>query len=458
MATNDDGNRMFVMGMMSGTSMDGIDCAIVEFAKLEGRAVDDEVDDVRGSKWLPLARPPAPLSPLGASHVRLVAYSETPYAAETLQALRGLVEGGAQRALEVVGAVCRANAAVGEAFARAAVELLAAVNEDTGSRVALVASHGQTIFHYPERVDQVDELADAVSTLQIGEPARIAVATGLPVIADFRQADMAVGGAGAPLIPFVDAVLFRDVEGLEARVLVNLGGIANVSLVSPRSADLLLAYDTGPANMLVDELVRAAELGVCDEGGAIAACGTPSSEAVDAVLAAEPFFAAAPPKATGRELFGAAFLNEVLKPAFERATGCDAESANVVADLVATATLLSARSLVQSVAAASRDVPGFAAGGPVLRLICSGGGVHNASLMSMIASEAAAELGSIGWAAVHVDDVSQHTGCADFASAKEAIGFAILGYASLHLLPSNVPSATGARRPAILGTMTYPPP
>ncbi|HWQ15124.1 MAG TPA: anhydro-N-acetylmuramic acid kinase [Roseiflexaceae bacterium] len=411
---------MIVVGLMSGTSADAIDAAVVEFRR-DGEALA----------------------------LRLLGYTECPYPPELqarLRALRPPAQGATQE-------VCELHALVGEAFAAAALATIAAAGLPAAA-VDLVASHGQTVYHQvaPGR---------ARSTLQLGAPAVIAERTGRTVAADFRPRDVAAGGQGAPLLPLLDALLCA--HPARTRTLQNIGGIANVTWVPPtddrrpttddrpmryvrgsatsdatsavtstRSSLVMgrssvVAFDTGPGNCLIDEVVWALSGGrrAFDEGGAWALAGAPD-EALLAVWLAEPYFALPPPKSTGREHFSRAYAARLLEEA--RAQGL------AEADIVATVTALTARSVAL---AYRRFLPAMPD-----EVLVSGGGAHNQALMRMLA------------AALPAAEVRPFDALGLPGDAKEAVGFALLGYYALHGWPGNLVRCTGAAHPAVLGSLT----
>jgi len=385
---------MRIIGLMSGTSVDGIDAALVEISG-QPPSLTWRLDQFVCVPWEPAlraaildaCRPEAPLQRVTALHYRL-----------------------------------------GEAFGAAALEVARAAEIPIES-VDAIASHGQTVWHQPAPLEIGGDKARG--TLQIGEPAVIAARTGCPVVADFRAADMALGGQGAPLVPFADYALFAAQE--ETRAVQNLGGIANVTfLPAGGGLDDVLAFDTGPGNMLLDALARHVSGGAlsCDAGGAMAGMGKVCAPLLETFLA-HPYFAAPPPKSTGREEFGVIYAERFHK-AGER-QGCAPN------DLLATATALTA----ETIARAYRDwlLPRAA----IRTIILGGGGTHNKTLVRMLAERLAP---------------ARLTTHAEFGlpdDAKEAVAFAILGYETLHGRPSNVPSATGASGPAVLGKIVPPP-
>jgi anhydro-N-acetylmuramic acid kinase len=363
---------MIAVGLMCGTSLDGVDAARVA---LEPRA--------------------------GGYAVRTLAFATAPIDA----ALRARVHSAYAPAPVGALALSALHADVGDAFARAALAVGAAEAD-------FIASHGLTIAHD----------GDAHHTLQIGDPFRIREATGRTVIFDFRSADTAAGGHGAPLVPFVDHLLLSAPD--ETRVALNLGGIANLSVLpAGGTAADLIAFDSGPANLPIDTYVTLRSEGRAhyDRAGAYAAAGT-----VDAALLArlldDPYFRAAPPKSTGRERFGAGFIERVRAP-------LDALSLH---DALATLTALT----VQSVAGAVR-----AHAAAATRLIVSGGGAHNRTILAGLQ------------AALPGLRVERSDAFGIDPDAKEAIAFAILGRETLRERPAGLPRVTGARGPRVLGAI-----
>jgi anhydro-N-acetylmuramic acid kinase len=299
------------------------------------------------------------------------------------------------------------------------------------SRVALIGSHGQTIFHQgsPSRVRGTLRPA---STLQIGEPAIIAARTGITTIGDFRSADMAVGGQGAPLVPFVDYLLYRDAK--IGRAALNIGGIANVTVIPARAkAENVFAFDTGPGNMIIDSLMQHFSDGKVryDDNAEFAITGAVSPELLDLLLA-DHYFRLRPPKSAGREQFGVAYAKKLIEWAAKHRVR--------TADLVRTATVFAALSIVD---AWHRFVAPRA---KVNQLIVAGGGAHNPLIMAQLA------------AALDGIEVKTSAALGVPEDGKEAFAFAILAYETFHGRPANLPSATGAKRRAILGKVCYAPP
>jgi len=377
---------------MSGTSADGIDAALVE--------IDGEARDVR---------------------VERLADCCLPHPPALRQAILDLSDPATGRVREL----CALDAALGERFAEAAIAAAASAGVALDS-VDAIASHGQTVWHQPDPLCLGG--VQATGTLQIGNPAVISARTGRPVVSGFRSADMAVGGQGAPLVPYFDwAVLTSDAE---SRAVQNIGGIGNVTHL-PRGASLedVIAFDTGPGNMLMDGLMRLLTGGALemDAGGAWAALGRVIPALEDWILS-RPFFAREPPKSTGRELFSRAFVEEVAQRG--RSLGGSQQ------DIVATATHATAASISLAIRR------WLAPRGGVDAVIVGGGGTRNATLMRWLAQMVAP---------------ARLTTHAEFGipdDAKEAMAFALLGYETLHRRPSNVPGATGASRPVVLGSVT----
>lgn len=367
-----------VMGLLSGTSADGIDAALV---RIRGGGPGVEM--------------------------QLLAFATYPFPDEVRRAIFDLFR---PESANVV-AVCRMNFILGECFAQAALRLMAEAGV-APSQVDLIGSHGQTIWHEPE-LWTLGGITTR-STLQVGEPAVIAARTGVLTVADFRVRDIAAGGQGAPLVAYLDYCLLR--HPWRNRAIQNIGGIANVTyLPAGCRLDQVLAFDTGPGNMILDALCT--ELFGCpfDAGGRIAAAGR-VDEGLIAELMAHPYLQQPPPKTTGREFFGVQFARQLIGRAEP-------------ADLVATATAFTARSIAD---AYRRFL------GPVDEVIVGGGGARNPVLMRML-SEA------LPGVAVHT-----HEAVGIPSDAKEAMAFALLANDCVLGLPNNVPGATGGH-PAVLG-------
>lgn len=358
---------------MSGTSADGVDAALVE---IEDRGL--------------------------AMRARLLHHFHRPYGHELRSELFSIRQSGAV-ALAELAAIGRK---VSLGYADAVRGVLDA-GHIPAAKIEAVCAHGQTLFHAPP------------DTIQWLDPALLAHRTGCRVISDFRRADCAAGGQGAPLVPFADFILFRDEK--RSRVLLNLGGIANFTwLPAAASLDQLVAFDTGPANCLSDFLMRRYKPDGpgFDAGGALAAKGRPTEDLVQAVLA-DRYFSAPPPKSTD----GPAMIE-----LFERAAAKHAERA-ALPDLLASANAIAATAILRAVERFDCD-----------QLIISGGGTESQTLMRLIAAG--------GKEPSRTDEFGMP------AAAKEAVAFALLGAATLDGVPANVPSATGASRPVVLGSVT----
>lgn len=377
--------RDVYVGLMSGTSLDGISAAVVRFGA----------------------------GGLGATTVgepELLGFLTHPYGQRDRQRLERAIHEGATTA-----EWCQLGFDMGTWLANAAVAVLA----ESGvarSAVRAIGSHGQTVWHEPGR-----------STWQIGESAVIAERTGLDVVSDFRVRDMAAGGQGAPLVSIADLLLFAPADGW--RALQNIGGIGNVTIVpSGGSGGGVRAFDTGPGVVIIDAVVRSLRPALpFDVDGQLARRGRVIAGVVDALLA-DPYFAAPPPKSTGRELFDARYVARFMERCRSASVSATTE------DIVATAVSLTARSIADAYA---RFVPE-----PVGDVLLSGGGARNPTLAGAIA-EALAPRVVRPFADVYFD-----------GEAKESVAFALL--AALHVAgrPGNVPSATGAAGPRILGKLT----
>jgi anhydro-N-acetylmuramic acid kinase len=396
---SDSSPPMLIIGLMSGTSVDGIDAALVEL---------DTVTEADGRERL---------------NWTLRGFTCVPWP----PALRAAIL-EACRPDAPVQFVTALNYRVGEAFADAAKQIVENVGVSL-AEVDCIASHGQTIWHQPTPFDIAGQ--GTCGTLQIGEPSVIAARTGCLVVADFRAADMAVGGQGAPLVPFADYALFHSES--ETRVIQNIGGIANLTyLPEGGTLDDVIAFDTGPGNMLLDGLAQRLSGGSMDydRGGAWAARGHADAALLEMCLQ-DPYFALPPPKTTGREQFGREYAERLY--AMAQQARCQPE------DIMATATRLTA----DTIARAYRDW--LLPKGNIDTVIAGGGGTHNQTLMQMLAAQIApARL------TTHVE-----YGLPD--DAKEAVAFSLLAYETLHGRPSNVPGATGAKHRAILGKIVLPP-
>jgi anhydro-N-acetylmuramic acid kinase len=368
-----------VVGLMSGTSLDGISAAVARFSD----ASDGRID------------------------VDLLAHTSRAYTSAQRTRLTSALGAGSP------SEYCRLNFDLGGWLADAAIEVMAEAGIARDD-IAAIASHGQTIWHEPGH-----------STWQSGEAAVIAERTGVDVISDFRVRDVAAGGQGAPLVPIADAMLFSSES--EWRGLQNLGGIGNITVVPPHGQiESVRAFDTGPGVAVIDAVTRAIRPDLTyDVDGKLAAAGKPNMKIVTELMK-HPYFSAAPPKSTGRELFNSDYVQKLISAA--RAAGGKDE------DVVATAVQLTAESIGD---AYRRFIPE-----PVREVLVSGGGAKNAALFAAIEKAASPIV------VRHFDDVYFD------GEAKEAVAFALLGYLHVMKRPGNVPTATGARGPRVLGKRT----
>ena len=372
---------------MSGTSLDGISTAVARFRDMPHGRVNGE----------------------------LLGFTHRAYRDDERARLEHAMQQGTAREY------CRVQADVGDWMADAALAAMADAGV-TARDVAAVASHGQTLWHEPGH-----------STWQVGDAARIAERTGCDVVSDFRSRDVAAGGQGAPLVAIADCMLFA--HDTQWRALQNIGGIGNVTVVPPASTHdrggmpSVRAFDTGPGVVIIDGVVRALYDGrPYDRDGLIAASGQVMESVVFEALQ-HPYFDEAPPKSTGRELFSRAYVAAFIR-------NCQAAGA-APADIVATATALTARSLADQYRRFITE--------PVREVVLSGGGAHNPTLVRMIEAAVANENGP----QVCIFDALYFDG-----EAKEAMAFALLGYLHISGRAGNVPSATGARGPRLLGSLT----
>jgi anhydro-N-acetylmuramic acid kinase len=358
---------------MSGTSLDGVSSALVRLDAEAGLA-------------------------------QLVAFRQEPYAAAERGAIIEAIARGGAKELSLL------HVALAERFAGAALQLLAAAKVAPG-HLSFVASHGQTVWHEPGR-----------ATLQLGDPAVLAERLGVRVVSDFRSRDVAAGGQGAPLVPLADVMLFGHPE--RGRLLLNLGGMANVTWV-PRRGETrgALAFDTGPGVAVIDAVTRRLDPDASyDTDGERARRGRVSARTLTALLA-DPYFAQVPPKSTGRERFGQTFADRVI------------ELAGAGNDAVATATALTVETVAQAL---ERWTPAA----PADELVISGGGARNPALVEQLAAR------------VRPRPVRSFDELFFDGEAKEAVAFAFLGLQTLLGKPGNLPAATGARGPRVLGSVT----
>lgn len=382
---------MLVAGLMSGTSVDGIDVALVE--------IDGEGFDQR---------------------IRPIALHAIPYPAGVRQGVLSISNAEVSTAR-----LSQLNFLLGELFGDAVIEACERSSIPL-DRLDLVGSHGQTIYHQATRTTLYDR--SVASTLQIGEPSLIAARTGAPVIADFRPADMAVGGQGAPLVPYVDYLLYRHPS--KGRVALNIGGIANLTAIpAGKASESVFAFDIGPGNMLIDALVSQFSVGAMtfDRDGRMAASGRVRHRLL-AELMQEAYLKRSPPKSCGREQYGPQFVSELLDEGLP------------AADLVATVTAFTVASIADAID--NLVAPRM----QIDELIVSGGGVKNPEILRRLREQ------------LRRVQVRRSNELGIDSDAKEAIAFAALAYESWHRRPANLPSATGATQSVILGKLCFPPP
>ena len=375
--------KMRVAGLMSGTSADGVDVAVVD--------MDEQV-------------------------VELIAFETFPSQATLCKAIFRLFEPNSAR----LDDICHFNFVLGEVFAGSIIKLCEAAKIPLSS-IDLIGSHGQTIYHNPKGTRYGGNLVR--STLQIGEPSIIAQRTGITTVADFRPRDMAANGQGAPLVPFTDYILFSDKK--LCRAVQNIGGIANVTYL-PANCRLrdVIAFDTGPGNMIIDHFIRMVSAGKqkYDRGGKIASNGTVNETLLKEMLS-HAFYKRRPPKTTGREEFGLQYCEAIYKSASERKMSGQ--------DVIATATALTAESIAQAYRRFLPKAPD--------EIILCGGGSHNITLIKMLQDR-------LGRTKICFSDEFGIS-----SDAKEAVSFAILAYYTIKGRPNNVPGATGADQPLVLG-------
>jgi anhydro-N-acetylmuramic acid kinase len=383
---------MIVAGVMSGTSADGINVALT---RIQGRGF--------------------------CSRLELLAHYQFPFPANVRRAVLAMMNAHSAS----VADVARLNFLLGELY----VDAVRAAQRRAQLDCELVGCHGQTLYHQGDgRLFLGRRIA---CTWQTGEAAIIAARLGVPVVSDFRPADMANSGKGAPLVPFLDYVLYRHRR--YGRIVQNLGGIGNLTAIPPRAfPDDVVAFDTGPGNMVIDAVTEHLFDRSYDRNGRLAARGEPIQRVLQQLLG-HSFLRQKPPKTAGREQFGREFVREFLRLC-RRADDHD---------VVATATALTARSI--GIAVRRFVLPLVQPPARFRELVVSGGGTSNATLMRMIRED----ISSLKMRVRTTDEFGLPS------DAKEAAAFALLAYQTWRRMPSNVPSATGAERPAILGKVSY---
>ena len=383
---------MIVAGVMSGTSADGIDVALV---RITGRS---------------------------GTRLELLGHTQHPYPKK----VRAAALAAMNAAQASVADLSRLNFLLGELYSDAVL----ATQQRFRVKSDLVGCHGQTLYHQGE--PQLFLGRKLAATWQTGEAAIVAARVGVPVVSDFRPADIAAGGKGAPLVPFLDCLLFRDAR--VGRIVQNIGGIANLTAIPANArASHVIAFDTGPGNMVIDALTQILFGQPFDRDGRIAASGEVLDKILHGLLQ-HAFFRKTPPKTAGREEFGREFARDFL-----RACGDGRKQ-----DVVATATALTAKSIADAV---RQFVVKKAARKPAFHeMVLSGGGAKNAALVAMLTGE----LAPLGLRLRFSDEFGLPS------TAKEAVAFAVLAHETWHRRASNVPSATGAKRAVVLGKISYP--
>lgn len=381
---------MYIAGIMSGTSLDGIDVALVH---IEGSGVDSKVE--------------------------LIHFTTVPFCKD--------IKNEIQQSLSLensnVQLICSLNFKLGLCFANAVKEVCKESNISL-EKLDLIGSHGQTIYHQPKQDGTM-----IPSTLQIGEPAVIAYETKTTVISNFRTMDMAAGGQGAPLVPYSEIILYR--HQTKNRLLQNIGGIGNVTVIpSQLSEKSVIAFDTGPGNMVIDEVCQRLFQLSYDQNGKVAKQGVVVEEILTFCMN-HPFLKMSPPKSTGREQFGEEFVSELLKQ-YEK---------HSKENILTTVTMFTASSIVHQYK--EFILPYY----EIDEVFLGGGGSYNRTLVEMIRYGLKDEKCDI----FIQEDIGYSS------EAKEAIAFAILANETYHRNPSNVPSATGAKKSVVLGNTTFPP-
>jgi anhydro-N-acetylmuramic acid kinase len=382
---------MIVAGVMSGTSADGIDVAI---ARILGRDLSLRFE--------------------------LLHHSQFPYSAAVRRSILANMNSGEASVAELA----RLNFALGELYADA---VRSALKESRIKDLGLVGCHGQTLYHQGKPANFLGKTI--ACTWQTGEGAVLASRLGVPVVSDFRPADMAAGGKGAPLVPFFDYLAFR--HRTRGRIAQNIGGIANLTAIPANAKpEQVIAFDTGPGNMVIDALALQLFGKRYDKNGAIAARGIPVERALERALEHR-FFSEKPPKSAGREQFGREFTRAFVK-------WCGRVKPE---DVLVTATALTARSIGNAlrrfVVKKERTFRDY---------VVSGGGAKNQTLMKMLAEETL----PLGLRLQRMEEYGVTS------EAKEALAFAVLAYQTWARRPSNLPSATGARKAVVLGKISLP--
>jgi anhydro-N-acetylmuramic acid kinase len=415
---------LIVAGVMSGTSADGINVALV-------RIEHTETQDRPGAR----GRGPHSTSlRTGPRHtaLKLLGHAEYPYPKKVRAAVLDAMNSSRAK----VADLSRLNFLLGELYAEAVLS----AQKKLRLRAELVGCHGQTLYHQGTSAGFLGK--KLAVTWQTGEASVIAARVGVPVVSDFRTADMAAGGKGAPLVPYLDYLLYRDPQ--VGRIAQNIGGIANLTAIPAGAApDDLTAFDTGPGNMVIDALTEELFGKPFDRDGSIAVSGRVLKGVVERLLQ-ELFFRQRPPKTAGREEFGREFAQEFLRTCgYSRpSAGAAKVAASRVGkeDVIATATALTVRSISDAVRRFVLPRGNFS------EMVVSGGGTKNPTLMAWLANE----LRELGVRLRASDEFGIPS------EAKEAVAFAVMAFETWNRRPSNVPSATGAKRAAVLGKLSFP--
>jgi anhydro-N-acetylmuramic acid kinase len=406
---------MIVAGVMSGTSADGINVALVQMEGRSGSSSREAFYTASGGRGRERPR-----------HIKFELLGHAEYSYPKKVRIAVLAAMNASRAS--VPDLARLNFLLGELYSDAVLATLRGFRV----KVDLVGCHGQTLYHQGETQRFLGRKVAA--TWQTGEAAIVAARVGAPVVSDFRPADMAAGGKGAPLVPFLDYMLFRDAR--VGRIVQNVGGIANLTIIPAGAlASDVVAFDTGPGNMVIDAATEQLFGKPFDRGGKIAASGKVLDKVVGEMLQRD-FFRRKPPKTAGREEFGREFVREFL-----RSCGSCRKQ-----DVVATATALTAKSIADAVRRFAVKNSGSARQKGLQEMILSGGGAKNSTLVAMMKNE----LAGLGVRLRFSEEFGLPS------AAKEAVAFAVLAHETWHGRASNVASATGARRSAVLGKISYP--
>jgi len=412
-------NRIIVAGVMSGTSADGINVALVRIGGQPSSRSNAETEAE--------SKPRGRGARGSVSSFELLGHAEYSYPKNVRAAVLAAMDAPQAR----VADLARLNFLLGELYADA----LLATQRKFRIKAALVGCHGQTLYHQGEAAPYLGRKLAA--TWQTGEAAIVAARLGVPVVSDFRPADIAAGGKGAPLVPFFDYVLFRDAR--VGRIVQNIGGIANLTAIpagasAGSSLNKVIAFDTGPGNMVIDAVTQQLFGRSFDRNGKIAASGAWIEPVIAKILQRE-FFRRKPPKTAGREEFGRAFVRDFLRMC-GNARG---------RDIVATATALTARSIAAAVRPLLFKRPSVR-NSAFSEMVVSGGGAKNVRLIAILSGE----LEKLGLRLRFSDEFGVPS------EAKEAVAFAVLAHETWHRRPSNIPSATGAKRAAVLGKISYP--